>query len=327
MVALAVIGLLGAILAPAIMATRESARRTQCLNNLRQMGVALQSHESAYRRYPRGGDMYGDGSNGQKPRSHAPHLYLLPFLDEANAFQMIDRRLQAERWLLISPGHNDANEVMKQQRFPVFVCPTDGMSDTFLNSYRACIGATAFPRGANKVTLDPRQAGAFAPVNRSLSSRDCQDGLSNTAAFSERLMGDDDDLKYTPRRDWFYISGMGQFDNIWNSPAPDAAIGQACESLRNQSPPHDSTSGAFWFYGGLADTWYSHFQTPNHPVPDCGAVKGMAGGGVISARSDHDGGVNLAFLDGSVRFYSDAIDHRVWKSIGTRSGEAWILLD
>ncbi|MEX1232361.1 MAG: DUF1559 domain-containing protein [Planctomycetaceae bacterium] len=82
------------------------------------------------------------------------------------------------------------------------------------------------------------------------------------------------------------------------------------------NPPHDSYGGSSWLFGGWRHTWYNHIRTPNSPGWDC--ATGVGGGGAVTARSFHFGGVNIVLGDGSGRFVSDSIDLAVWRALASR---------
>lgn len=314
LVALGILGLLVSLLLPAVQNSREAARRLTCNSRLRQIGLSLHGHQAALGALPRGGDMLG--TPGVLPRLHAPHLYLLPYLDEQPLYDRIDLQIIAHRDALIVPGVNDANEEIKRLRVPVFLCPSDPGSGEARNHYRANIGATAFPRYSNVEQQTPRSAvaGAFFPVKATLRPPDFQDGLSQTVAFSEKSSGDWSDLRFTPSAEYFRLGSM-ELQTLWASPNGDRDFVAACGRLTNTNPAHESTVGGYWFYADFTDTWYNHLLTPNHPTPDCGGDFG----GVMTARSAHAAGVNVVMMDGSTRFVSDGIAESVWHALGTRA--------
>ncbi len=329
MVCAGILGLLFALILPAVQSAREAARKVQCQSNLRQIGVALHGFESARQAFPTGGDMLLDGSGGQWPRSHAPQLYLLPYLDQGDLFASVDLLSISERTVPIFPGVNDANEAAMQTSIPIYRCPSDsGAFPGCRNNYRANIGVTAFPRGANVVRTPALPGeGAFAPVNRGLRPQHFRDGMSNTVGFSEKLGGGGDSQRFAPGRDFFFLDAVANPSVIYNSPSCESLYVEACASLVDPNPPHQADTGAFWFYGGLPDTWYNHVLTPNHPIPDCGVGGGMFTTGVMPARSLHSGGVNCLMMDGAVRFVSDSIDAAIWQAAGTRNGQELTVLD
>jgi prepilin-type processing-associated H-X9-DG protein len=132
--------------------------------------------------------------------------------------------------------------------------------------------------------------------------------------FSEHPIGDGDPGRYDVWRDRF--SAETTIDSSLQ------AI-ETCRRLATSSPiSHDSFGGWNWLLGGLRHTWYDHIVSPNSVIPDCLESFSIAGGGsgLATARSFHDGGVNVAMADGSARFVSSSIDVKVWRALGTRNG-------
>ncbi|OYV78005.1 MAG: hypothetical protein B7Z73_19840, partial [Planctomycetia bacterium 21-64-5] len=153
--------------------------------------------------------------------------------------------------------------------------------------------------------------GAFVH-GRSVRPAEFLDGLSNTAMFSERVMGGRG--AYRPYSD--YLVSLPDICTTSD------AIG-TCSSLATGGL-YDAYAGATWLFGGWRQTWYNHLFTPNSPVPDCNANPIASGGGrgAYTARSYHPGGVNSAMADGSARFVSQDIDLSVWRALATRGGGA-----
>lgn len=313
LVAISIVGVLMALLFPAIQAQRETARRLACRNNLRQIGVALQSHQTARGYYPRGGYMRFDGTaGGGHGRYHAPHIYLLPYLGRGDIYDLIDLEAQT------GTGHQE----VQQLPVPVFHCPSDSNATSVRNNYRANLGLSLYPDTDSALTQTPSFGdGAFAPAVRSLYPQHYPDGLSNTVAFSERLTGDVDTSEYAPVRDYFILQAVADSGDVFASPDAPWKLIAACGSLTNPAPLHISHVGTNWFKPGLHHTLYNHLLTPNHPIPDCGVNADHFGWGLMTARSVHSGGVNSLLMDGSVRFVSDSIDHSVWHAVGTRNGK------
>jgi type II secretory pathway pseudopilin PulG len=323
-VCLGVAGMVAALLLPALQMARESSRRLQCGNNLRQIAIALHGHEATHRRFPRAGYMLADGTGASELRSHAPHLYLLPHLDQQSLFANVDLRALALRDTIGKSAYDPVNLPVQEACVSLFLCPSDPSTlKDRRNNYRANIGPTAYPMDTNphETPMTTGGEGAFYPIKRHLMAQDFRDGLSNTVAFSERLSGDGNNHRYSPAQDYFQFSAVGDINRIMNSPGGSQAFVAECGSLTNPQPPHDSSTGQYWFFGSLQDTWYNHLLTPNHQIPDCGIVySGMWGGAVMTARSAHPAGVNCMMMDGSVRFQNDQVDPTAWRALGTRNG-------
>lgn len=321
LVVLGIVGVLTALLLPAVQSARESARQITCRDRLRQIGLATHNHLSAHGAFPFTSVISGDRINGRSVvfrESVSPHRYLLAHLDPA-IFEQLELKDDSVPYLDVAPSsESDSNRRLMTLRIAVFACPSDRVPPGG-NSYRANMGIgpgiyhpDAFPDAIRP--FDPgNRTGAFAN-GQSLRPQDFDDGLSNTATFCERLTGDGDRSSYTPWRDAF-ISPV-EFN------LAQQAI-DACRDYASPNPPrHDSFMGWTWLFGGWNHTWYNHVMTPNSPVPDCGEGYNIAGGGegLYAARSLHSGGVNAAFGDGAVKFVSESIDLTVWRAIGTRAG-------
>lgn len=318
LVTLSVIGLLTALLLPAVQNARESARRTECRNNLRQLGLAVQAHAAT-----QNGALPSTSTNGWDAEgqhllaSNSFHRSLLGFLDLSAVHSKIDFSENP----INQPGAppkfvNAALNQLLADRISLFLCPSDVQRPGATN-YRANMGygpGVYGPGPLNPNGFSGNATGAFVH-GRITRLNEFRDGLSHTVLMSEKLIGDGDSQRYTPWTDYFYYLPGGFL-------SADDAI-QGCGSLSQPNPAHASFAGWTWLFGGWNSTWYNHILTPNSSVPDCsaGGIE-MAGGGygLYSARSFHQGGVNAGLTDGSVRFISNRIAQLVWRSLSTRAG-------
>jgi prepilin-type N-terminal cleavage/methylation domain-containing protein/prepilin-type processing-associated H-X9-DG protein len=301
LVALAIISLLLSLLLPAIGSARESARRMECLSNVKQLMLACDSHASTYGHYPR----TVKGASGTPQAGPivlsdiSAQVYLLPYLDQKALFERIgipDDGLDEGDG---APGSQKNPDAVTQQ-VALFLCPSDdGHSGSV--SYRVNLGAGPGIEGLPTI-------GPFTPFG-AIRPRDVVDGLSSTVFFSERLLGDRNPKSYATARDYFFSGGDIRF-------ASDAE--RLCRLAIGTLPDHQSYVGSAWLYSGYKHTWYNHVRTPNSRELDC--MNAPGGQGALTARSAHPGGVNIALGDGSARFINDAIDLSVWKALGTRRG-------
>ena len=311
-VVIAIIAVLVALLLPAVQQARESARRAQCKNNLRQLGLALHNYEGTHSVYPFGvgGDLGGPPATYSSPtgRRYSLHTQILPFLDQGPLYQRIDFGIPP--FFPDTSGDPPAftswnfNEPAAITKIPVFECP----SDLFRlrrpwgsNNYRSCSGSTWSGRASD---------GMFS-LNSGVKPRDVTDGLSLTAAFSERIRGDDDDNRVDRQGDIFKL-GPG-----WT----EATFSHECRTLVEPLPAtvikQASNGGMTWLEGNMNWTRYNHLLSPG--APSCKADitwNGVA----MTANSRHAGGVHVLFGDGAVRFISENINPVVWSALGTIAG-------
>jgi len=314
LVVVAVLGLLAGLLLNAVQASRETARRAQCMNNLRQIGLALQHYAGRERTFPAGYSMPGDRPGGKRlGLAYSAFVRILADLDQPQLFDAVNFESQQETVRSPNPQH----VTVAATHLSVFVCPSDGsslLSDFGLMNYRVNTGSSfrTFPKEE-----DFKNRGPFTYVewNRPSSIRD---GLSTTAMVSERLRGDGRPERWDRRRDpW--AAGL-------RVSMSRSQIVERCQAAP-RAPVHASNAGHTWFIANYLSSLYNHVVEPNSQVPDCLASTGdqylivpLAGAGIHAARSDHPGGVNVVMGDGSVRFVRSSIDRELWRAIGTRAG-------
>lgn len=312
LVVIGIFGLLVSLLLPAVQQARNSAHGTQCQNNLRQLLIATQAYESTHGTFPSTSTLFSvvQGSTVMWHYSHSPHGQLMPFLDPAIAKQIDYADATAPVWNAFPSTHagSPVNQNLLRIRIPTLQCPMDNAPPGGTN-YRANLGISCFIFASEPSA----QQGAF--VNgAALRPRDFTDGLSTTAMFSERLVGDGNPGTYTPFRDVFGV-GVQQ--------PTTAALLQICANSATLNPTDEySFTGYSWMHGGWLHTWYTHISPPNARLPDCalGPVATDGGDSIYAARSFHRGGVHVATADGAVRFVADQIDMDTWTALGTRDG-------
>jgi type II secretory pathway pseudopilin PulG len=321
-VVIAVIGLLVALLLPAVQRARESARRVRCQGNLRQLGIALNSYQAAAGVYPFGVGADGDGAiatyTSASNRRYSMHAQMLPYLEQATLFNQLN--------FSVPPFFPDANGDPNLEDGPgpnftvaevwvdAFLCPSDfnrmPSRPWGPANYRSCNGSTWSGRAGD---------GMFGQSTR-IGPADIRDGLSNTAAMSERLRGHDDYENVDVKSDQFRVA----------APWTEAAFTEWCAGLTDTEaialPKHysNATTGLTWLEGNMSWTRYNHVLTPGHKT----CVNGVTWNGVaMTAGSRHDGGVGLLLGDGSVRFVKETVSPAIWRALGTIAGGEPIAAD
>lgn len=285
LVCLSVIGLITAIVLPAVLRSRAAARQVQCKNNVRNLGLALNSFVGTHRHFPvlPGNDF---------PQSSA-FLQLLPYLDESNLYQKL---LDAE---VSGPLFGPIVPEITTGRPSVLVCPEDGNAATKPRTtcYATNEGWPIPLSQRTKLVRDGVMYQASGRRGNKVFPQAIRSGLSNTAAIAEIVTW------RSGRGPWTVYGG----DPLNRVPdlTPEAAR-ETCLGFNGGSGQRGRLWS--WFYPG--STGYNHVMLPNEK--SCIGAWGSA--------SRHGGGVQVSLCDGSVRFVSDSIDPKVWLVLGSRIG-------
>ena len=315
LVVIAVIGLLVVLLIPAVQSARAAARLAQCRGNLRQLGIALNAYQAAAGVFPFGVGADGDGAiatyTSRSNRRYSMHSQVLPYLERTGAVQRAQLRRTAvlpRRQRRPGPRRCSGDELHgraglgQRVRLPVGLQPDAVLALGQVN-YRSCTGSTWSARVSDGMF---GQSTRIAPAN-------VRDGLSNTAAMSERLRGHDDFENVDVTSDQFRVA----------APWTEAAFTEWCATLSDAEaialPKHysNATAGLTWLEGNMSWTRYNHLLPPGRKT----CVNGVTWNGVaMTAGSRHDTIVGLLLGDGSVRFVKDSVGPAVWRALGTIAG-------
>jgi len=316
---LVVVGLLGlliALLLPAIQAAREAARRASCVNNMRQVGLAAHLHLDARGSFPSGAV-----AKEYKQVPSTPWTFyrwsalaqLTPFLENTAAYQALDLTVPLyDASLNISPVNRDAVKIL----VPEFLCPSDlGQPVT----PKAAPTNYAFNAGSGMGGGTPLDTDGVCYVNSRTKIRNIADGTSKTALISESVLGERRQVDHDAQTEYKFVLG---------SPLTETF----CAATPRWNV--QDVRGFAWVNGEYRCGLYNHHYLPNAIEPDCLGVKSGGGPqqrltpfGWRAPRSRHPGGVNLVLCDGSARFIDDVIELTTWQALSTRSGQEPIQLD
>jgi prepilin-type N-terminal cleavage/methylation domain-containing protein len=305
LVVIAIIGILVALLLPAVQAAREAARRTQCKNNLHNMGLALHNFENTYGYLPSGSPQLFAGGSGYL----SPQAQILPFIEEDAVGKLMD----------INVGPFDEPNYSAARNQPdVFLCPSDPLrgiaADMGWNNYHANSGTWVSITGWDGVFGPNYEAGGHSLEPLRLGQ--IVDGTSKTVAFAEVANGFGPDIQAPPDplADCFEFGG---------SPSGDVRAARAAFLARDWRQARIPWNGEWrwrgypWSEGTVWRGWYNHLLPPNSPC-------WMPGGDwwllVTPATSYHGDVISIALCDGSVQSITSGIDPDVWIQMGTRNG-------
>jgi len=325
LVVIAIIAILIALLLPAVQAAREAARRTQCKNNLKQLGLALHNYESVHNTFPP--NLVPGGTNYRYSHGNWGVLaYLSPFLDQTPLYGLMNLNaptycLNGSTYEICDPNNKLAAAVV----LPLFLCPSDksvslgggyGVAAIGPTNYVANLGSGLKTTAVGDRHGSPYDADGVMYADSRVRIADITDGTSNTAAISESLLGDgaENATGATPPS---AVNRVYAYLRTYQSSMTDAA----CAAPTSWNV--DRKRGFLWFSGEIRNASYNHYYLPNDKRWDCitnAAGMGYTGIGWRAARSLHAGGAQVLLCDGSVRFVSENVDSTIWRSVGTRSG-------
>ena len=327
LVVIAIIAVLIALLLPAVQAAREAARRTQCVNNLKQLGLGLHNYHQGIGTFPMGVSYTYGNYWGQWERPGPPAV---PYMEQQTIYNSCNFKFPLDDG---NNGGTQANTTVNRTLINNFLCPSDGNAGRIsgnINNYMLSEGTTALTPSTT-----PYQTTGLFTFQFAYSIATVTDGTSNTI---RRLGGPGRaaDEHRRPRGDLH--ERLRHEDDPRRLPDPDGRADPPGHrhphhpgGLAWPTPAASTTSAAT--SGPTATPTTRMFNTivpPNSKQYNFGACK-SGGGGVddaeyVNANSNHPGGVNVLFADGSVKFIKDSVAYTVWWGLGTKSGRRGHLL-
>jgi prepilin-type N-terminal cleavage/methylation domain-containing protein/prepilin-type processing-associated H-X9-DG protein len=300
LVVIAIIAILIGLLLPAVQRVREAASRIQCQNNLKQIGIGLHNYHDSLKMFP-------PGRMSPDMMSLSAHSQFLPWMEQDNLMNSMN--MMAGPW-------DQGNALSLVTTVKIFLCPSDGKRVSpqgwAASNYRANEGTSlAYYYGANDLTgtnskLPAPNGVFFADVSYKIA--DITDGTSNTAMFSEHIIGDFSNEVSTERADTYN-------PGTYPATADQAMNDCAAIDITDLAFQGESNVGAPWIYGYHSTTSYWHSAPPGSRSCVFGTNRAMT-----TANSNHPDGVNVLLCDGSVHFISYGIDLATWRALGTRNG-------
>jgi prepilin-type processing-associated H-X9-DG protein len=336
---IAIIAVLIALLLPAVQSAREAARRAQCVNNLKQLGLAVHNYHSSVNSLP-----WGDGPWWIE---WSAHTLLLPYIEQGpiyNAINFVDTQPFGQTPM---PNDNPACTTAEYRVISGFLCPSDqdrltspdGHNNYMANSGSApnCdYGGNAWAPSWNEAASGPFiyssngvDTGPPGFGGSSINIAGITDGTSNTAAFSERVKAIGSNLgnNTAPFDGGKPTASLATPAALPGPPWTAEQTAQAYYNICKVTPPvpvganqdaanfnDDNLSGSTWVTGQPCNTRYIHVMPPN--TWSCRSGLQIA----HVANSHHPGGVNVMFCDGSVRFIKDTVNIQTWWALGSRAG-------
>jgi len=348
LVVIAIIAVLIALLLPAVQSAREAARRSQCVNNLKQIGLAVHNYISTMDALPPAGSSHASGGgvyNQPITNPFGMKTRILPYMEQQQVYNIINFSVDPE-WGADN-GWEPANYTAKRTRIASFLCPSDLRKGNRNNknpnnpgefsqetNYTNNIGGNRMYNGgapdgpAYFVGSTASNALGFneGATRSIISLAAIIDGTSNTVGWSEVMKADG--LDPNDSRD-----GLGMVYTGGSRTANSGILAaqgkvranfldaQTCEATKTKN---FGWKGERWMTqdpgrGGF----YSHVQTPNRKAcvySDNNGISNTTWEAMITASGFHPGGVNVLFLDGSVRFIKNTIAYNTWYALGTHNG-------
>ena len=341
LVVIAIIAVLIALLLSAVQAAREAARRAQCSNNLKQIGLALHNYLGVNDCVPpaafdatksTGANLFNGDFSAQ--------ARLLPYLEQQSLFNAANFSLN----VINDPPGTRVNQTVATTRLSGFLCPSDSWPGWVMtpitaytatasgNSYFASVGSS-LEYSAGQAGGSPNGVFAYYPTGqgRPVTLSSIVDGLSNTIAFGEWVIGDGNPGQVSLPSDVVFVGSYppGVTRNTQGMVMPAGApafqqwLPQCSAGVQVDRVNHTSDLGMGWAFGLPSYTIGNVLQAPNPKTPNCSVAtvssNTVANPGMWTLSSRHPGGANVLLADGSVRFLKDGTNVQTVWSLGSRA--------
>jgi prepilin-type processing-associated H-X9-DG protein len=355
LVVIAIIAVLISLLLPAVQSAREAARRAQCTNNLKQIGIALHNYHTANDSFPCGaayqpqnntGGVCNNGFDMAMWDSWSAQGLMLGYMEQQPIYNAANFSWSPQGTL-----GQPINSTALDRVISSYLCPSDpnsGGGRQNINNYAACFGTTtgnltSWTTSNYPVCYQsPSGSSGMFTFGMAYGVRDATDGTSNTIAYSEWLVGDGKGTFYAGQNPPSMYRGNIMISSGVTAPNANEAYQNQQDTLRALSDcaanwnafkqtgkgtgQIGDIKGLRWGMGTEGFSMFNVLQTPNdsqYPYGGCRAGScdycWPDSSFTISAASAHPGGVNVLFGDGSVRFVKDSVSRATWWALGTRS--------
>jgi len=328
LVVIAIIAVLIALLLPAVQAAREAARRAQCVNNLKQLGLAVHNYHSTYNVLP-SQSMYPSGSGESRGWSYGWPLAILGNMEQQPLFNAFNF---SRGWFV-----DNVNTTVSYTQIATLLCPSEDSKQRptqvyGTQNYMGNVGGPGIIKRWTGTIVSPGGARGWNDGTSTLGPfgiESIKDGSSNTALFSERLLGIASLTGLTANsadaRRGFFEGGSGPGADTGNATSAMTYL-TTCKTLPPATVAANSQNFGYNWVAGYpvhATNFYNHFGLPNglacHNQTEETGQTWACSYGICPPSSNHSGGVNVGFADGSVKFVKDTVNTQTWWAIGTRN--------